>query len=443
MKFIETTDEWVYLNNFIKNKDISVFPILEDHLIHPVMNKPCILCIFVESELFVISLSHPEINIIESDIISLLNSPKKIYTSNKKALLQIYPNITAQIIDFQVMEYLYNGEVIDTATFLTPIHKMLHSRHYEYSNVNSTIPIMQHIVAIERMNEYYNKILNNELTNTAFEYINDIAIPALQYIEQQGICIDRQFAITKYGNRLERYLTDNNLIYSEYNLYTKTGRCSNRFGGINFAAVSKKDGSRAMIISRFSNGKLFNVDFDSFHIRLIAAELLDYKFPDNIKIHEYFGKQYFQKEHLSEKEYEESKAKTFQLLYGIVRNQNIPDFFKKVYAYIDRFDNSDYIESPLYKRRIYKDHVDDPSSSKMFNYLIQMIETERNLTILNDLIPLCEKYKVYPILYTYDSLLFDTEQENIPLEILDKLTEDNKYPVRIHSGKTYQDMKLI
>ena len=60
----------------------------------------------------------------------------------------------------------------------------------------------------------------------------------LSYIEQNGIH-------SKEGE-----------VHSEYNIYTSTGRPSNRFGGTNFAALNKKDGSRKQYISRFKNGVL-------------------------------------------------------------------------------------------------------------------------------------------------------------------------------------------
>ena len=51
-------------------------------------------------------------------------------------------------------------------------------------------------------------------------------------------------------------MTKDGLVYSEYNPYTTTGRPSNRFGGTNFAALNKTDGSREKYISRFDGGML-------------------------------------------------------------------------------------------------------------------------------------------------------------------------------------------
>ena len=69
------------------------------------------------------------------------------------------------------------------------------------------------------------------------------------------------------------------MVYSEYNPYTATGRPSNRFGGLNFAALNKKDGSRKKFISRYGKeGMLVEMDYDAYHLRLIGDEV-NYKFP--------------------------------------------------------------------------------------------------------------------------------------------------------------------
>ena len=58
------------------------------------------------------------------------------------------------------------------------------------------------------------------------------------------------------------------IVYSEYNPYTSTGRPSNRFGGMNFAALNKSDGSREQFISRFNNGVLVEMDFDRIPFKI-------------------------------------------------------------------------------------------------------------------------------------------------------------------------------
>ena len=103
-------------------------------------------------------------------------------------------------------------------------------------------------------------------------------------------------------------------VYSQYNYHTTTGRPSNAFGGFNFAAMSKEDGTRAAFCSRFERGALVEMDFDSYHVRLIAT-VIGYELPES-SIHDYLGRFYFDTTELTEEQRAESKAITFRLLYG-------------------------------------------------------------------------------------------------------------------------------
>ena len=47
------------------------------------------------------------------------------------------------------------------------------------------------------------------------------------------------------------------------------------------------------------------------------------------------------------------------------------------------------------------------NKNKVFNYLIQLMETENNMKVLSELIPKLKGYKSKLILYSYDSFLFD------------------------------------
>ena len=58
--------------------------------------------------------------------------------------------------------------------------------------------------------------------------------------------------------------TTGGIEYTQYNLFTSTGRPSNTFNGINYAALNKEDGSRNRFISRFENGMLVEFDFDAY-----------------------------------------------------------------------------------------------------------------------------------------------------------------------------------
>ena len=50
--------------------------------------------------------------------------------------------------------------------------------------------------------------------------------------------------------------------------------------------------------------------------------------------------------------------------------------------------------------------------NKLFNYMIQLLETENNMKVLNDLVPYLKDKKSKLILYSYDSFLFDFKIED-------------------------------
>ena len=260
--------------------------------------------------------------------------------------------------------------------------------------------------------------------------------------------VDTRLAESKYGARVRRFLSDDRL-FSEYNLFTSTGRCSNKFGGINFAALNKKDETREMYVSRFDRGLMVMADFESFHLRLIA-DMIGYEFPTNIPVHEYFGKQYFGAETLTPEQYDEGKQITFKLLYSEDRDENVPEFFIKVRQYIDMLmvllNRNGYILSPYFKREIKKDRIEEPTPAKVFNYMVQLAETELNLSAINRLRPLYEGKSSRPIMYTYDSLLFDYNLEDgreLLTETIRILSHDNKFPMRVYYGTNYHDMKKV
>ena len=91
---------------------------------------------------------------------------------------------------------------------------------------------------------------------------------------------------------------ENNLVFGQYNMMTPTGRPSNAFGNVNYAALNEKTGQRDCFTSRFGDdGLLIMVDYESYHLRLLA-NFLDYDLP-RTSLHEYLGKLYHGKDDFS------------------------------------------------------------------------------------------------------------------------------------------------
>ena len=86
------------------------------------------------------------------------------------------------------------------------------------------------------------------------------------------------------------------------------------------------------------------------------------------------------------------------------------------------------------------------NKNKVFNYLIQLLETESNMRMLTDLIPKVDEYRSEIILYNYDSFLFDFY---VPdgldfLYQMKKIIEQNgKFPVKVGKGWNYHEMHDI
>jgi hypothetical protein len=258
------------------------------------------------------------------------------------------------------------------------------------------------------------------------EIYNTDVLESLQYIEKSGL------------------QSLKGIVFSEYNPYTATGRPSNRFGGINFAALNKSDGSRKQFISRFGkDGMLVEMDYDAYHLRLIA-DVVDYKFPRG-SAHGHMAKFYGV-------DYDESKSLSFKYLYGHIPDKVLKKnpFFKKVQVYIDEiwsdYKSNNFIVSDIYNKTIYSKNLSNMNKNKVFNYLIQLMETENNMRMLTELIPKLDEYRSKLILYSYDSFLFDfymPDGINFLKEMKDAIEQKGKYPVKVAKGSNYHKMKDI
>ena len=86
------------------------------------------------------------------------------------------------------------------------------------------------------------------------------------------------------------------------------------------------------------------------------------------------------------------------------------------------------------------------SSSKLFNYLIQLLETENNMRMLEELVPKIKGNKSKLILYQYDSFLFDfcfDEGVTFLKEVKEIIEQENKFVTKVSGGINYNDMKDI
>ena len=368
---------------------------------------------------FMLPFDHSETLNIE---IPNLKSDTKKYTYDRKKLNHLVE--LDNVIDVNLLHYMATNVPLYIGDIDTNAHHFFNMRYYRRDNINTIVPVLKHLEKCREIAKILKDTVEKYAEHVKMTYNNDV-LDNLSYIEQNGL------------------QTTNGVVFSEYNLYTSTGRPSNRFGGTNFAALNKTDGSRKPYVSRFKNGVLVEMDFDGYHLRLIADKI-GYKFPEG-SVHEYMAKLYGVG-------YDEAKGLSFQYLYGYIPDKikKNNEYFSKVSDYIDalwnNYKSKEFIVSDIYNRRIYKKNLVDMNPNKLFNYTIQLMETENNMKVLSELIPQIKEDKSKLILYSYDSFLLDFNMED-GLDYLKKvngiLEQDSKYPVKVSWGLNYHEMKDI
>jgi hypothetical protein len=291
--------------------------------------------------------------------------------------------------------------------------------------------------------------MRNELEDSSFVFMNNTMTESFAWLEASGLCVDEELFCAAFGDEQKRHIKDR-LVFSQYNLFTATGRPSNRFAGVNYAALKKATGERRSFISRFGNeGMLVLMDYNAFHPRLIAR-LANFDFPAATGPYEYLAQHYFNKTIVDEEDVAVSKGLTFPQLYGGIEKRwlNIP-YFAKTQEYIDHrwrfFKENGYVETPKYSRKLKDCHIQDATPNKLFNYILQAFETEVAVGVLSELQEYLKNKRSKPVLYTYDSILFDCHKSD-KVETISRIKvimERSGFPVRVYAGKSYNDMPKI
>jgi hypothetical protein len=366
------------------------------------------------------------------------------YLNNFSKNLNLSYNLI--VIDINLLIYLKSNETLKIST-LNEFTFSFYSRLYNKLRKNNfIIPIIKHLEYCQEVKNILLDHTNNDFTSSDFKFYNNLVIPSLQQIESSGLYYDKELFKSFYPSKsiVDDYL------YTEYNIFTSTGRPSNKFGGINFAALNKETGIRKVFTSRFKeDGQLVEFDFDAYHLQLIANEI-DYKFPTDINIHDYLGQQYFGKENLSEDEHEQSKQISFRLLYGgIDEDFKKIEFFNLVSKYISKFwnemNNTGFYSSPISSRKIFKDQIEKVNKFKAWNYFIQLLETENSVLVIQQVLELLQDKQSKLVLYTYDGFLFDVlndEWDQLKVE-LQNIFNSKGFHAKIKSGVNYGELKLV
>lgn len=322
-----------------------------------------------------------------------------------------------QTVDMRFDCYLQTNQINEDL-----IHPLEHFYKHLVSNdieINILIPLTKHIEIVEQYYQTYGHI------STSPEYLN-------YYQSYQRVCSDIMMNGIKMNSILTQEVYNQSLdrAYTWYNLYTLTGRPSNRFNGINFAAIPKHGLFRQCYEP--DRNAFFELDFNAYHIILIASlvgyEFRGYPYTELAEVFARNGK---------ETTLQNIKETTFNQIYGGVDSQYLSHpFFEAVYNLQNQlwssYQSMGYIESPITGRKI--TIGSSVSKTKLFNYFIQLMETERNFSILATL---DQNLLKHVRLYTYDAILLDLDSIEELRIYADILSENNKYPVSCKSGPNY------
>lgn len=395
-----------------------------------------------ENRGYIIPINHSEgLNEIPVEFVWSVLFQKMLYVFEKSKFLNFVQD-NGQTMGIKMGFYLQKGEHLEHNKFNTTAHTFFYSKYHDHPNVNSLIPLSKHH---EKWENFISKtdVKSIDYQSKTYHFYNNEVVNAFAYAQSYGIKISKKCFQEKYTPKIPEASVYKNFLFSEYNLYTLAGRPSNSFNGINLAAIHKTDGSRNCFIPR--HDYFIEYDFNAYHPRILA-NIIEYDFGDD-DVHTHFAKIYFNTDIITDEQYSESKSMTFKLLYKESSSDIKSEFIEKVQQLREflweKYNRVGYIISPISKRKL----TNIKKSSQILPYLCQVIETERNALLINQISEVLMGKKSRLVLYTYDSFLFDYSKED-GKEILSDIerilvTEEDErlYPVNIKIGKNYGNMR--
>ena len=406
----------VFYNSGYKEAFVEVIPF--NNFEHPSQNN--VSAVYVRpidaSKGFMLCSNHSETLGIElRHIEEVLKKFNKLYCRDKKELLHYFPLKSLWDISLPPNTYIRPT---------TQTHEIFYNKHKDNREINIIIPIVKHYEVCERT---YNDLQVNIGKNTNYDtFFNSKTSLVFNAIERNGIRVHKP-TFEEYFHPIE-----SEFAYSQYNLKTLTTRPSNRFNGVNYAALNKENGSRKSFIPR--NEKFIEIDITAYH-PTISSHLVDFEFPDS-DIHSSFATMYGV-------DREKAKELTFKQLYGgVFKEYRELPFFRRIQSYIDNtwqtFQKTGEIKTEISGYKYYRDSLENMNPQKLFNYILQNYETSQNILILWDILSILRGKKSKLVLYTYDSFLIDlSDEEQDLVKDVQKIFENYKLNTKIKYGSSY------
>jgi hypothetical protein len=424
MIIVESIGELNELKVLLETEASIWYPMWVDNDKHPQNTHISFLFVRTLSDKYILPQQHTDaLSLSNEEIEGVLNTAGEKWVFQKKKLLQSFTNVREGLNDVDTAHFLKTGEPIDYQQPLQHLVAPLLHKGYKEDIIQS-IPILKLVEAIEPQ-----LLKHRNQKSKTYNWYNDIFLPTLSDIERYGIRVDGKKFIDRWP-QAHKQLSTKSKVFTEYNPFTVTGRPSNRHGGVNYAALNKTDGSRECFVS---DGIFLQMDYNAYHPRLIG-KLIKFDMPDG-NVHEWLAEQYGCS-------VEESKGVTFQLLYGGIDDdfKQIP-YFKAVSDYIDEMwietQKKGFLQTP--HRQIPLNWIEDPNPQKVFNYLLQAVETEMNVDVMRKVLEYIEGTEIRFCLYTYDSFLFDipSDVDKSKIAMLKEIIEGSGFPVKASWGLDY------
>lgn len=433
---VEQEDKLQNLQNLIK-LGVYVDVISSNDYYHPKLTSTVAVYLrLVDSHHgYIIPIDHDEgINVSKDRIYELLLSASKLYTLDKKALL--YHFNLQDAIDISLLYSMTKYERLEYSKDLSTIN-FFYNKFQDFKNINQLIPLSKLYESCEKAYEKVQEVIKYDIPS-GFDFYNKTATNVFFLLEQSGLGIHYEEFKNLFKPRNPLYNIIDNKVLTSYNLYNATSRPTNAFNSVNFAAIPKSEQHRKCFYP--TNDYFVEFDFDGYHLRLLS-EQIGYELTDE-SAHKQLARQYFNKEEITDEEYNQAKQINFHAIYGkIPEKYAFLDVFEKIDGFIKglwtEYETNGRVLAPISNKPFTK-ALKNMNPQKLMNYIMQSLETSRNILILKDVLRYLQDKNTKVVLYTYDALLFDYDKED-GKETLEKLQEiletGKKYPVKFKFSK--------
>jgi len=435
MKIFETEKElYSFLDHYRSEPEVYIDAVPANQTIHPRRSGVSFVFVRTSEREALLPVRHNDAQSLNPKDLLKLNTGARKFTLNKKRVLHLVP--ISGLVDCRLLQWFRTNR----RTEFKP------NKIYPKAK-NIYRPIMRLAERCQRRLNLCENITeeNRRVLNTSpFQKYNKDIIETLFRVERNGMYADSEDFKLGFGEDL----TDKeNLSYSNYNVLTQTGRPSNTYKGVNYAALDGEE--RLAFQSRFEGGKLVSIDYDAFHLRIIS-KLIGYDAPKG-SFHKHLAKLYFGEDEISDEEYKEAKKFTFQFLYnpkGIPNELLQLDFFRGVKEFTEQvwsiYQKHGVIQTPLHGRQITGSAIENFNPAKATNYLLQSGSAEIACTQIKKLLDYLSDKNTCVCLYLYDSVLIDYDpSDTASIRKIKEIMETEDLTVSLEIGERFGKLEEI